>query len=180
VGEINMNSGYSFEMYVAKLFREKGFQVKTTSQSRDHGIDIIMHKDGKTIGVECKHYGRSHKVGREIIQKFDSALNHNPYSDKPMDYGYVVTTSTFTPDACEAVELMNSHYKCNRIMLIDGIALRKMSRNKSHGIWAFLSKMPLKSKILLILGAAFVLIYVTVGVSEAIKYIIDYINYKLI
>lgn len=163
-----LNKGHSFEVQVAKYFRRRGFKVTVTPKSRDHGIDILMLKHKKQTGVECKCYAQDHKVGREVIQKFDSALNHNPYSEKPLDYGYVITTSTFTPDAYSAVELMNKHYGYTRIKLIDGNVYRSLIRRDSHR-WFSKPQLSWQQKVLIILGAVFLFICTVTGAIDVVK-----------
>ena len=122
-------NGNYFEHKVAKVFRSKGYRVQVTPATGDCGIDLILRKDGKTIGVECKNYNKSQKISRPIVQKLDSALNHNPYSRKPFDYGFIVTTSEFSRDAVEHTRLINSHYGYERLQLIDGRAFKAMQGN---------------------------------------------------
>ena len=118
--------GNYFEHRVAKVFRSKGYRVQVTKATGDCGIDLILRKGGKTIGVECKNYNKSQKIGRPVVQKLDSALNHNPYSRKPFDYGFIVTSSEFSRDAVEHTRLINSHYGYERLQLIDGRAFKAM------------------------------------------------------
>ena len=121
--------GNYFEHRVAKVFRSKGYRVQVTKATGDCGIDLILRKGGKTIGVECKNYNKSQKIGRPVVQKLDSALNHNPYSRKPFDYGFIVTSSEFSRDAVEHTRLINSHSGYERLQLIDGRAFKAMQGN---------------------------------------------------
>lgn len=131
--------GNYFEHKVAKVFRSKGYKVQVTPATGDCGIDLILRKGGKTIGVECKNYNKSQKISRPIVQKLDSALNHNPYSRKPFDYGFIVTSSEFSRDAIEHTRLINSHHGYERIQLIDGSEFRAMQEghrlSKTVKIW---------------------------------------------
>jgi HJR/Mrr/RecB family endonuclease len=109
------NKGHKFELKTAQMFRDQGYKVKVTKASGDYGIDIILQKDGDRYGVECKAFRNGNNVGRPIVQKFDSALNHNPYSKTPFRYGYIVTTSEFSAEAIEATKYINSHHGYERI-----------------------------------------------------------------
>jgi restriction endonuclease Mrr len=170
-----LSRGHSFEIQVANAFKHKGFDIEVTPKSRDHGIDILMSKHGKLTGVECKCFARKYKVGREIIQKFDSALNHNPYSHKPLDYGYIVTTSSFTAGAYELVDLMNKHYGYERIKLIDGIALRRMTGGYSYKIRSPISQMSLKSKLTFVLIAVILIMCIMNGIADALKLVLSFL-----
>lgn len=132
------NKGHNFELKTAEMFRNQGYQVKVTKASGDYGIDLILKKGGDRYGVECKAFRRGNNVGRPIIQKFDSALNHNPYSNEPFKYGYVVTTSEFSAEAIEATKYINHRCGYERIILLDGSDLRRMQSKKS--IWGKIKK----------------------------------------
>ena len=60
--------GWEFEEEVAKVFRLNGYQAEVTQKTSDGGIDLLMHKDGETIIVQCKHYSNpvSVQVAREL------------------------------------------------------------------------------------------------------------------
>src|ERR1035441_8321740 len=48
--------GAEFEHWVADLFRKGGFQVETTPQSGDHGVDLFIATGGHVIAVQCKRW----------------------------------------------------------------------------------------------------------------------------
>ena len=62
-------SGVEFEQAVARIFREKGFEVELTPRSNDKGVDLILKKDGAVSIVQCKAYKKNVGVSavRELI-----------------------------------------------------------------------------------------------------------------
>lgn len=111
---INRYTPYEFEHYVADLFKLYGFHTRVTRATNDGGIDIEMRKDGETYVVEVKQYNRNNRVGRDKIQKLDSAARH-----VQADYAIFVTTSSFTNPAEEYARELD-------IELIDGKMLFDM------------------------------------------------------
>lgn len=105
---------YEFEHYVAGLFELYGFHTQVTRATNDGGIDIEMRKDGETYAVEVKQYNRNNKVGRDKIQKLDSAARH-----AQTDHAIFVTTSSFTIPAMDYADELG-------IELIDGKELFDM------------------------------------------------------
>jgi restriction system protein len=88
-----------FEELVAAIFKNNGFSVELTPETRDGGIDIIaVHKSiltGETVHfVECKRYAPENKVGIGIVQRLLGTV-----SQKRANKGVIVTTSFFTREA---------------------------------------------------------------------------------
>jgi hypothetical protein len=103
-------SGVEFEMWLAKVLREKGFEVQGTSATGDQGADLIAKKDGRTIIIQAKRYQGT--VGNKAVQEVISALAY--YGG---DEGWVVTNASFTPSAKALAQK-------SKIRLVDGIMLR--------------------------------------------------------
>ena len=61
--------GIEFERKLGKLYRNQGYDVKSTPAAGDEGIDLILRKDGKTTVVQCKATKRPAvpKVVRELL-----------------------------------------------------------------------------------------------------------------
>ncbi len=59
--------GVQFEQAVAKIFREKGFDVEFTPRSNDKGVDLIIKKDGAVSIVQCKAYKKN--VGVRAVRE---------------------------------------------------------------------------------------------------------------
>ncbi len=105
-----------FESAVAQLFRQRGFQVRVTPHVRDGGIDLIVVKDGRRYGVECKRH--RNLIGASAIRTFIGAL-----VNARLDGGYFVTTSDFTKGARNEVQ------KCPiPIRLVSGKELERIRR----------------------------------------------------
>lgn len=97
-----------FEEFVAAVFKNHGFDVELTPETRDGGVDIIAihrsHLTGNTVNlVECKRYNPRNKVGIGIVQRLlGNVVQQQAHK------GIVVTTSYFTVDAaCVARESRN-------------------------------------------------------------------------
>lgn len=94
-----MNSR-SFEELVAAMFRNQGYDVTLTPQSKDGGMDIIaVHKDAlgtAMILVECKKYASENKVGVEIVRGLYGVVE-----EKKATRGIIATTSYFTKGAVD-------------------------------------------------------------------------------
>jgi hypothetical protein len=48
-------TGHSFEHELARLFRYEGYDAVVTPGSGDHGVDIVLRRDGQVTVVQCKH-----------------------------------------------------------------------------------------------------------------------------
>lgn len=68
IEKIDSLSGYDFEKYVCSLFESASFSCKTTSKSKDNGVDLLAQKDGITIAIQTKLY-YNHKVSNSAIQE---------------------------------------------------------------------------------------------------------------
>jgi restriction endonuclease len=108
--DISMLSGVDFEVYVAKLLKEVGYDVVGTPASGDQGADLIARRNGRTIAIQAKRY--SGTVGNGAVQEIVGALRF--YG---ADEGLVVTTSTFTASARALAH-------ANSVRLIDGHDLK--------------------------------------------------------
>lgn len=104
-------TGVDFEVYVAKLLKESGFDdVAGTSATGDQGADLIAKLKGKTIAIQVKGYSGS--VGNDAVQEVVAALKFYK-----ADEAWVVTNSSFTASA-------RSLAQANNVRLIDGHDLK--------------------------------------------------------
>jgi restriction system protein len=92
-----------FELLVAELLSEQGFNVDVTRKSRDGGVDIWI-AENRGIGsfkylVECKRYSPDNKVGVKIVREVFGTVQASRATA-----GLIVTTSYFTKDAKEFAE----------------------------------------------------------------------------
>ena len=94
----NISSGREFELYVANLLRQNGFEnVENTRASGDYGADVIAEKDGVSYAIQCKFYAKP--VGPNAVQEAYAAKEY--YG---CDEAVVVTNSTFTRNAAALAE----------------------------------------------------------------------------
>jgi restriction endonuclease Mrr len=106
---VNALSGVEFETWIAKLLKEKGFEVQGTPTTGDQGADLIAKKDGKIVIIQAKCYQGT--VGNKAVQEVIGALAY--YGG---DEGWVVTNAAFTPSAKALAQKTN-------VRLVDGSML---------------------------------------------------------
>lgn len=90
-------SDTDFEHFCADLLRINGFSdVRVTSGSGDHGINLLAEKDDMKWAFQCKRWGQETHIGNDVIQKTfaEKAFYH-------CDIAVVITTSSFTRKAEE-------------------------------------------------------------------------------
>ena len=97
-----------FEELVAAIFRNNGFEVTLTPETRDGGIDIFAVQKNVFGGdllhlIECKRYAAKNKVGVGVVQRLAGVVDLHR-----ANRGIIVTTSSFTEDA-EQVRRMMPH-----------------------------------------------------------------------
>lgn len=63
-----------FERHCADLFRRCGYRVAETPASGDHGVDLIVERNGQSIAVQCKLY--SQPVGNGAVQEVTAGRVH--------------------------------------------------------------------------------------------------------
>ena len=98
---INM-SPREFECFVGDIFEGLGFDVKITKTTRDGGRDIIATKADPipyTLIVECKHWGKNHKVDVSVVRNV-----YGVQVATQANQSVVVTSSKFTRDARKFAE----------------------------------------------------------------------------
>jgi len=89
--------GAQFEDYLAEVFDVLGYTVQQTGQSGDHGVDLIVKRNGRTVAIQAKGYTDS--VGNAAVRE--------AYAGKDIYRCHacaVITNSRFTPKAIEAAE----------------------------------------------------------------------------
>jgi restriction system protein len=102
-----------FEELVAAIFKNNGFQVELTPETRDGGMDIIaVRKDIITGGalhlIECKRYIPENKVAIGVVQRMMGVVEM-----KKATQGIIVTTSDFSRDAREAASTSKHRLSLN-------------------------------------------------------------------
>ena len=100
--KIKKMSPREFECFVADIFEKHGFSVKITKATRDGGKDIIATKADPipyTLIVECKHWGKSHKVDVGVVRSV-----YGVQMATQANQSVIVTSSKFTRDARKFAE----------------------------------------------------------------------------
>jgi DNA-directed RNA polymerase specialized sigma24 family protein/HJR/Mrr/RecB family endonuclease len=88
----------NFEVLVAHLLIDMGYDVELTPPARDGGRDILAVLKvpaGKILTiVECKRYAPDHRVGVDIVERFLFTVERDKAS-----FGLIASTSSFTEGA---------------------------------------------------------------------------------
>lgn len=114
LGYQDVENGYEFEEYVAKLYQRLGFETTVTRKSGDQGADIIAKRNGRKYIIQAKFYNSP--VGNKAVQEVVAAL-----AMYQADYGIVVTNGTYTQSAIELA-------KANDVELIDKKRIEEIKR----------------------------------------------------
>jgi len=72
---IDAMDGVEFEGYVAARLGRAGWRVRFTPPVGDYGVDLIAEKDGHSLAVQCKRYGKP--VGVAAVQQVVSGARHH-------------------------------------------------------------------------------------------------------
>ena len=92
-----------FEILIAEILKDKGYEVTLTPSSRDGGKDIVAVYNSpfghQIFIVECKRYNEQNKVGVEIVRGLYGVQVAGNYNQ-----GIIATTSTFTKGAIDFVK----------------------------------------------------------------------------
>lgn len=105
-----------FEQLCAEVFRRYyRAKVEVTQYSNDKGRDLIMDGSEGKVFVECKHWVGT--VGRPVVQKLDSAINHEGATG-----GMIVTTGRYSPGARAYAEECEPKIRLIDLAELQGIA----------------------------------------------------------
>lgn len=86
-----------FEIEVATLFNGIGFDAKATPGSGDKGVDVVAHKNGKKVIIQCKKYNKI--AGPHMVRELLGTLV------KERAYlAILICTSGFSNAASEAAQ----------------------------------------------------------------------------
>jgi len=88
-----------FEEFVGHFFEKMGYRAEVTGGLNDEGIDLVVHKDGKTHFVQCKKY-REKQVTLSMMRDFYGAMAAKGSREK----GFFVTTGDVTLEAGKFAE----------------------------------------------------------------------------
>lgn len=126
-----------FEELVAELFRDQGYEVQLTPQTRDGGVDMfitIPQRFGSLLGiVECKCHAAENKIGVAIVERFIHTIREKVKAN----IGIIATTTTFSQPAIKEAAI----YK-HQLRLCDFGKLKEMVsqygkwlQSESAGLW---------------------------------------------
>jgi restriction system protein len=88
-------TGVDFENFLASVFQELGYEVRTTGVTGNQGADLIVSKHGRKVAIQAKGYPRS-TVGNEAVQEADTGM-----ISANCQAAAVITNSDFTSSARE-------------------------------------------------------------------------------
>lgn len=89
-----------YEIFVAELLKDMGYEVWLNNHTKDGGRDIIAvlktpSNDSFVTIVECKKYSLDNPVPIEIVERFMYTIRDKDKANA----GWIVTTSTFSREA---------------------------------------------------------------------------------
>lgn len=102
-----------FEEVIAHVYREIGWDVHLTKQSRDGGVDLycFSNSSGKKAIVECKRYAHNRKVGIAAVDRLIGVSVRTNINE-----AHLVTSSYFSsPAKIAASESIRSGIQLNLI-----------------------------------------------------------------
>lgn len=99
VFDFNM-SGYEFEVFCSQKLEKEGWKVLKTQNSGDQGIDLIIEKNNRKIGIQCKKF--ANVVGNKAVQEVKAGLNFYNLNE-----GAVLCSSSYTKSAIELANVNN-------------------------------------------------------------------------
>ena len=91
---IDQMTGREFEKFLAKLFKQLGYQVKRTPATADYGADLVIKKGDIKAVVQAKR--KQGSVGIKTVQEVTGAIGYYQ-----ANLGIVITNSKFTEPAKE-------------------------------------------------------------------------------
>jgi restriction system protein len=98
-----------FEMLVGEAFRRQGYYVEENGLGgKDGGIDLLIHKGGRTELVQCKQWRNRQVSAPKVREMWGLLAHHNADAVK------IVCIGEFTRDAAafaegKAIELINGN-----------------------------------------------------------------------
>ena len=116
---LSQTSWQDFERLLAAHFRSDGFRVEhvgtgETAHRFDGGVDLVLHREGETVLVQCKHWNVAQVPHNDVHQLLGLV------ETRGATRAILVTSGEFTTAAREAAS------RSPRIMLIDGSELRQV------------------------------------------------------
>ena len=110
-GTVGAMSGAEFEVFIADLFEAMGHRATVTGGSGDQGVDVILHRGGERVAVQCKNHARP--VGNRSVQQVYAGARHHGCSR-----AWAVAPAGFTEGA-------KALARSTEVALFDGCAIRR-------------------------------------------------------
>jgi len=93
----NMN-GYEFEIFCANKLEAKGWKTSKTKGGGDQGVDLIIEKNLRKIGVQCKKHSKP--IGNKAVQEVKAGLKFYNLNE-----GIVISNNSYTKSAIELANI---------------------------------------------------------------------------
>jgi len=119
-------TGFPFEDFVTSLMRAKGFETKSRvivpGRCIDHEVDVVMTKNGQTIGAELKFHNTPGfktdiKTALYVKARFEDITSaaHDKEDIMHIHQGWLITNTKFTVNAiryseCVGIKLLGWSY----------------------------------------------------------------------
>lgn len=119
-------TGFPFEDFISELMRAKGYQTRTRvivkGRCAEHEVDVVLEKDGKTVGAELKFHNTPGfktdlKTALYVRARYwDIEWGAQDRGEKAgIDEGWLVTNTKFTQSAldyanCSGIKLLGWSY----------------------------------------------------------------------
>jgi len=87
-------NGFEFEDFCVEILEKEGWKVEKTKAGADQGVDLIIRRKNKAIGVQCKKYSKP--IGNKAVQEIKAGILHYD-----LDNGIVLANNKFTKSATE-------------------------------------------------------------------------------
>lgn len=114
-------TGFPFEKFVARIFKELGFEAKTGIMVQgnciEHEVDVFAYNESEVICIEAKFHNEPHlrsdaKVALYVKARFDDLLGQKiQIGDKEREItkGILITNTNFTDTAHHYVACTNTY-----------------------------------------------------------------------
>lgn len=128
-----------FEVLIAALLEDLGWEIELTPQTKDGGKDIVAtipFGAGKLLGiVECKKYSPGKKVGIEMVERFVYTIREKTRAS----LGMMMTTSFFTQGAWDVAREHSWQLQLNDYEAVQRLLNNFGTYDKkgNSGLWVF-------------------------------------------
>ncbi|QLC35575.1 restriction endonuclease (plasmid) [Halarchaeum sp. CBA1220] len=110
LGDLRTCSHREFEVLVADVWSDGGFDARPTKYVQDYNVDVVVEANGDTELIQAKQYAPDNRVGVETVQRTAGLI-----VEFDADAVYVVTSSEFTSNAETSAKRMTEN-----VTLVDG------------------------------------------------------------